>query len=179
MKAHIYPHSTANPLHAPKHTLHTGRTYTVWNSSSGGSSVCDDTLELHVWVTVSPGYYSSNCSHSTACMCAAVCTHSKECEFHLSDKQACIGIHALFLSLCDTKPPRLLNLTAFLHIHTTEGEAPCSRWQNQRTLQPFCSVLMTGFMGVIMVELSSRLTTPQMHLDSWTETVPNSISLYY
>lgn len=41
------PLSTANP---PKHTLHSGRTYTDGSSSSRGSSVCVDTLGLHVWV---------------------------------------------------------------------------------------------------------------------------------
>lgn len=77
------PHSTANPLHLPKHTLHSGRTYTVWNSSSGGSSVCADTLSLHVWVTEKlllfhPDIIHQNCSHSMARMCVALCHTFKE-----------------------------------------------------------------------------------------------------
>lgn len=48
----------------------------------------------------------------------------------------------LFLSLCDTKPLRQLNMTMFPYTRTTEGEKPCCPWQKQSTLQPFCSVLM-------------------------------------
>ncbi len=51
-----------------------------------------------------------------------------------TNKHGFVHAQTLFPSLCDTEPLRLLNLAAFLHIHTTEGE----------TLQPFCSVLMTG-----------------------------------
>lgn len=54
----------------------------------------------------------------------------------------------LFPSLGDTKPLRLLNPTTFLHIHTAEGEMPCSR---------FAAGLLgvdDRVMGVIMVELS-------------------------
>lgn len=41
----------------------------------------------------------------------------------------------------------------------------------------FASILLSvddRVIGVIMVELSSRLTTQQMHLDSWTK--PNQIN---
>lgn len=45
--------------------------------------------------------------------------------------------------------------------------------------QYFAAILLSvddRVMGVIMVELSSRLTTPQMYLDSWTEAIINSFN---
>lgn len=55
-----------------------------------------------------------------------------------------VSVHSFFVSFCDTKPLRQLSLTMFPYTRTTEGETPCSHWQKQSTLQPFCSVLMTG-----------------------------------
>lgn len=45
---HHHGKTHCNLQHTPRLA---GSTYTDWSSSSGGSCVCDDTLELHVWAT--------------------------------------------------------------------------------------------------------------------------------